>query len=61
MTDKELKTGDMVRVRPEHQTAAHRSTEIGRIVNIAAFSRFPIGVQFKTHLALFTPNELEKV
>lgn len=61
MTTEGLKKDDLVRVHPRHQTAVHRSTELGRVAEIKLDTRFPVHVQFKTHLALFQGHELEKV
>lgn len=57
----DFKVDDIVRVRPQCQTAIHKSTTPGRIAEIKPLSRYPIGVQFLTHFALFTPDELEKI
>ena len=57
----EFKKDDLVRVHPKHQTAVHRSTELGRVAELKPDTRFPVWVQFKTHLALFQQHELEKV
>jgi len=56
-----LEKADKVRVRPKYRTAVHHSGEVGRIIGINLFTRFPVAVQFKTHTAIFKPFELEKV